>query len=102
MSEKSLYQDRQLRIEHHPSSSQDHILYVKEKEGEDVEYLIQRGILRELAKTPRGGIEQKINNFNYEILAKIKEEGISIDELHVVFCQAHAEEEERVKRFVQR
>ncbi len=97
MSEKSLYQDRQLRIEHHPSSSQDHLLYVKEKEGEEVEYLIQRGILRELARTPRGEIERKISNFSPEILTEVKREGIGVDGLHVALCQAYIEEEERMR-----
>lgn len=99
---KPLYQDRQLRIGYHPSSSEDHLLHVKEKEGQEMAYLIQRGILKELARTTRGGIERKIDNFNPEILIKIKEEGIGIDGLHVALCQAYIEEEERMRRFLQR
>jgi hypothetical protein len=49
--------------------------------------------LRELARTPRGGIEQKIINFNEPILLSIKEEGISIDGLHVALCQSYMAEE---------
>ena len=97
MSEKPLYQDKQLRIEYNPHYPEEHFLYIKDKEGDEVTYIIQRGILKELATTPRGGIEHKINNFSPEILFQIKEEKIGVDGLHVALCQANIEEEERMK-----
>lgn len=96
MLERLLYQDQQIKIGYLPYSAIDHILFIREGEtGEFREYLIQRGILKELATTPRGGIEQKIANFNERILSSIKKVGIKIDGLHVALCQAYQEEESR-------
>ncbi len=97
MSEKPLYEDEQLMADYHPTSPEDHFLRIGGEGRKKIGYLIQHGILRELARTPRGEIESKIDAFNPEILAKIKEEGIKIDGLHVALCQAHIEEMERMK-----
>jgi len=90
MAEEPLYQDERIKIDYLSTSPQDHLVFI---EGES--YLLQRGLLKELAKTPRGGIESKIDNFNCDILFAIKKEGISVDGLHVALCQTYAEEESR-------
>jgi len=95
MSEKPLYQDEKIKVDYLPNSTSDHLLFVKEKDGEWAEYIIQRGILQELARMPRGGIEEKIAVFNELILLSIKKEEIGIDGLHVALCQAYMEEEDR-------
>ena len=97
MTEKPLYQDERLEIDYLPSSPEDHLLYITQtKKGEKLCYIISRGILEELARTPREGIERIIDNFNPNILSIIKKEGIGIDGLHAALCQAHREEEYRV------
>lgn len=98
MAEQPLYKDDKLKIDYHPSSHEDHLLWIKDRK-EGLQYILQRGILHELATTPRGGIESKLSNFNPEILFHIKEEKIGIDGLHVAICQAYAEEEDRVRRY---
>jgi len=91
--EKPIYQDNQLKIEFH--ASEEYFLYLKDKKGQENGYLLPRGILQELAKTKRGGIESKIHAFNEGLLYAIKQEGISVDSLHVALCQAYLEEEEK-------
>jgi hypothetical protein len=95
-SEKPLYQDDEITIEYHPSSVEDHVLHVTYDGTDRLSYLLQRGILHDLATTQRGGIESKISNFNPELLFHLKEKNIGIDGLHVAICQAYAEEEARV------
>ena len=97
MTEKPLYQDEKLKVDYLKNSPEDHLLYIKQKDGEEISFVIQRGILRELARTPRGGIERKIATFHDSILFVIKEEEITIDGLHVALCQAYAEEENRIR-----
>ena len=93
--EEPLYQDEKLKIDYHPTSIDDHLVYLKRKDGEEYGYIIQRGILRELALTKRGGIERKLFNSNETLLDAIKQEGISIDSMHVALCQAYHEQERR-------
>ena len=100
MPENPLYQDDRLRIEPHPNSFEDHLVYIKERNGEEINYILPRGVLPELAKVPRGGIERMISNFNAPLLHLIEQEGIGIDGLHVAICQAYIEQEERINRSV--
>ena len=66
----------------------------------DHAYFIQREILRELARTPRGGIERKIGTFNDMLLFFLRKHDIGIDGLHVALCQAYVEEENRIREFI--
>lgn len=99
MTQGPLYQDGQLKIDYLETSIEDHVLYIKRKEGDEWNYIIPRRILGELAKTQRGGIERKIATFNEDILFELRRQEIGIDGLHVALCQAYAEEEERINRF---
>ena len=47
--EAPLYDCNGVRIEIHPISTQDHILYLGRNAGEESIYFMQRGILKELA-----------------------------------------------------
>jgi len=96
--EEPIYQDNQLKIEFH--ASEEYFLLLKDKKGKETSYLLPRGILQELAQTQRGGIERKIGAFNEEILHAAKQEGISVDSLHVALCQAYAEEERRFNEYM--
>jgi len=98
--EKPVYQDNQLKIEFH--ASEEYFLYLKDKTGEERSYFLPRGILQELAKTKRGGIESKIHAFNESILNAIEREGISVDSLHVALCQAYQEEQERYAEYIRK
>ena len=100
MGEGPLYDDGKVKIDYYSNAPEEHVLHITDKKGESSGYLIQRGILRELAQTKRGGIESKISNFNDNILFAIKNEGISIDGLHVALCQAYSEEERRMNEFI--
>lgn len=101
MADKHLYLDEKLKIDTSPSSTEDHILYIREGSGgEWAEYLIPREILRELAGTPRGGIERKIYNFNFKIMSAIQTEEIGVDGLHVAFCQAYAEQKRLIQHYI--
>ena len=96
MSKEPLYQDEKLKIEYLPNSHEDHLVYIRESSGEEYRYVIQRGILEELARTARGGIENKLQWSNQDLLFVLKKENISVDALHIAICQAYAEEKERV------
>lgn len=95
MTEEPLYQDGELKITYF-NGPEDHELFIKENR-----YIIQRGILRDLAETPRGGLISIIENWSPQILLGLESAGISVDGLHVAICQAYAEEERRVAKFVE-
>jgi hypothetical protein len=92
--EKPLYEDKQIKIEIHPTSIDDHILYIKE-EGAETPYLLPRGVLEELARRTGAEVKQKIDTLNSMLLYHMEKEGISITSLHAAICQAHKEEERR-------
>lgn len=93
---KPLYQDDKLKIDYHPTSVEDYMLWIKEGSGDNISYIIPKGCLEDMAKATRGGIERIIHAFNDMILYAVKKEEISIDGLHVAICQAYAEEERQV------
>ena len=100
MNDGPLYQDEQLKVDY-LSNSDDHFLEIG-KSNEQRRYVIQRGILEDLARSPRGDIEGKINTFNDLILYDLEREGVAIDGLHVALCQAFTEEQDRVRKFMSR
>jgi len=87
---KLLYEDEKLKIDYF-NFIEDHLLVIGEED-----YVIPRGVLKELATTPRGSIEQKLDNFNKNILFELNKNQIGVDGLHVAICQAHIEEERRM------
>jgi len=101
MAEKPLYEDKNFKIIYSNHAPEEHIIYISGKKPSSGYYL-PSGILRELAQTKRGGIESKINAFNEGMLYGLKQEGISIDGLHVALCQAYAEEESRMNDWIKK
>jgi len=99
MTKIPLYKDGKITIDHHPRAGiDDHELILK-KDRENSHYVLPRGILDELARTPRGGIGRKIANFNEMILHDLKLENISVDGLHVAICQAYIKKERRYQNY---
>ena len=94
MTEEPLYKDEKLKIDY-LDGCHDHELFIGENS-----YPIQRGILAELARTPRGGIERIIQTWNSNIFYGLEQAQISVDGLHVAICQAYAEEERRIDLFI--
>lgn len=97
---KPLYEDKQIKINYFQKSPEDtpsfedHALIIKDRTGE-TQYVLQRGVLAELARTPRGDLWAKIDAINPLLPHHVKKEEIGIDGLHVALCQAHIEEERR-------
>lgn len=99
MVEPPLYQDKKIRIDYLSHSVEDHLLFIKPECGEEIGYIIPRGVLSELARTKRGGIENKLNAMNPLILSEAKQVGIGVDGLHVALSQAFREEEDRFHQY---
>ncbi|MDD5133661.1 MAG: hypothetical protein PHD81_00760 [Candidatus Nanoarchaeia archaeon] len=94
---KPLYQDEEIKVDYLLNSFEDHRVYLKEGRGEELNYIIQRGILKDIARTPRGGLVSILSRCNPQILYALKEMDIEVDGLHVALCQAYAEQEERIR-----
>jgi hypothetical protein len=97
MDDEPLYQDSKLKVDYLPNS-EDHFLEIG-KDTNKKRYIIQRGVLEDLARSPRGDLERVINTVNDWILSDINREGISVDGLHVAFCQAYMTERDREAKF---
>jgi hypothetical protein len=95
--EEPLYRDDGITIDYHPESHEDHLLTLS-RDDPGLNYMIQRGILRELATTPRGEMAAKLDRSSPGLLERAAQLEISPDGLHVAICQAYHEEEERIKR----
>jgi len=101
MENKPLYESEKLKVDTHPNSTEDHILYVKAKSGEGAEYFIFRGILRELAEGDMPNLVDRLYDLNPNIIFKLKTEGIKMNELHTALKQAYAEEERLVEAYAE-
>lgn len=91
--EKPLYTDEEFRVKYN-TSPEDHNLLIK-KDKEFLSYYLDRGILPDLAGTPRGELEKKIQNLNPNILDHLKGGGLHIDSLHFVLSKANREDARR-------
>ncbi|MDP4012370.1 MAG: hypothetical protein Q8R00_02085 [Candidatus Nanoarchaeia archaeon] len=95
-----LYRDDKLKIDYFPNHTDDHLVYILDgNSGEELSYILPRGILDELARTPRGGIEDKLQWSFQQLLFALKKEKITLDGFHVAICQAFMEEEKRFAKF---
>ena len=102
MTEKALYQDAELKVDYY-GNHDEYGLWIRnarlEAKGGSQEgnlNYMPRGVLEDLARTPRGEIVSKIETFNSKILFYLKEARISVDALHIAICQAYIEEEKRM------
>jgi hypothetical protein len=111
MAEEPLYQDSQLRIDYHPSSHEDHILYLKEDSmnslvsgsnpEDEFSFVLERGFLQDMARLPRGELEQMIDRIHPTLRVHLARGGVGVDGLHVAICQAYHEQEERMQHELQ-
>jgi hypothetical protein len=97
--QKPLYEDPEIRIDHHPNSHEDHLLYLLSK-GEEINYLIQRGILKTLATTPRHEVEVIMRRVNETMVEDARCRGLTVDSLGYAIAQAYIEQEKRLDDLV--
>lgn len=93
--QQPLYEDPDIRIEHHPTSHEEHLLSLLSR-GEEMNYIIQRNVLRTFATTPRhevGGIMRRVNEGMVE---DARQRGLSVDSLGYACAQAYIEQEKRL------
>lgn len=95
MEERPLYEDPDIRIDHHPRSHEDHLLYLL-RHGEEMNYLIQRGILRTFATTPRHEVEETIRRVNEVMIEDARQRGLTVSDLGYACAQAYIEDERRL------
>lgn len=86
---------RRIRIGYHRILSEDPFLYVKRRDGKEVIFILSKGVLEELARTPRGDIKRRLHGVSPEIVLVVQKEEIKVDCLHVALCRDYFKEEER-------
>jgi hypothetical protein len=100
MHERPLYKDPQISIEPKPESPEDFFLYLfRDSKEECKRYAIPKGCLREIATTPRDGLELKIRAINESMVSYANEKGISIEALGLAIAQAYIEERKRYENY---
>lgn len=83
-------------------STMDHELWIKER-GEEERFIIQRGILRELAyisKEDPTNLTRILTRINPDIPESIRMKGINLKELEDAFKGAYQKESEEFEKFV--
>lgn len=94
MENRVLYADSDIRIEHHPISYEDHLLFLL-REGEELQYLIPHGCLREFATTSRDRLGLAMASLNRDMVNEAGRRGLSIDSLGLAIAKAYIEIERR-------
>ena len=108
MGRQPLYQDSLIKVEKHPTSIDDHILSINEGKTGWRKYLLQRGILEELAKTPVAAAVNKVKTINEFILKSLETDsmsghvGLNFLYLHTVLRTAYAAEEKSRQEYVEK
>lgn len=103
--ENPLYEDSQLKItllsdaDGNVISGEDHELWVKGK-GKLERYAIQRGILKELARTSRDDFGTILERTNSGIGFFLNTVGLTYDSVGVAISQAYIEEQERFEAWL--
>jgi len=93
MSSCPLYEDNKIVIDYVPECTWQHQVCIRESEESNfVVCPLRIGMLRQLANSQRGGIEQMITKFDERIIDSIKKAERSIDGLHVAFLQTYIDE----------
>ena len=99
MTDKPLYEDRQIKIDYYYGNTTDFYLQLKSERNEIRHFRLQRGFLEDFAKTARGKLESKINNLYPLIVPCLEEEKINIDDFHIVLLQSLLEHASRICQF---
>ncbi len=89
-----LYEDRDMRIEHHPTSHEDHLLFLL-RNGEELNYIIFRGCLREFATASRDRMGLAMRTMNRDMVDEAERRGLSVDSLGLAMAKAYIEDQRR-------
>ncbi len=116
MGEDTLYERDRIKITylHSPEpgkeseviSGEDHELWIKDESGEWNRYIIQRGILKDLANTVKNDdrhfskLVNLLNTFNRFIYPALLEGEATLEELGRAFIGAYQKEEEDYERYL--
>lgn len=119
MAEDTLYEQDDLKITylHSPESGkekdvvsgEDHELWLKNRDNEWCRYIIQRGILKELAETSKiihhtsedsSNLIRLLNKISPSIWFSLKVKGITLEEISKAFIAAHQKEEEDFEKYL--
>ena len=100
MRDKPLYEDKTFRIDYLPKSPEDHVVYFKEKStGEELNYIIQRGVLRDLAQVPTTDLPDLVDRVSPMLLFVLDKEGVPVEDFQKAVSTAYNEEEKRFEEF---
>ena len=93
--EKPLYEYSEIIIDSLPHSPQDHYVAIIGGNVKRIEYLIQRGILKEFANTTSDEIGSKMKSLDEMMVMDAIDRGLTVNTLHNAIVQAYNEEERR-------
>ncbi len=96
--DKPLYEDDKLKIGYLENSPEDHVLYIK-TESEELQFIIQRHILRSLAKAEGGDLVRIIQTISPTLFSIAERQGIGPKEIHDAIRKAYATEEENRQKW---
>jgi len=112
MNNDTLYEKDQIKITslHSPEpgreeeiiSTEDHELWIRDKNNEWSRYVIQRGILRELAETSErnpSGLANLLDKVNPSMLCAMQMEKISLEDISAAIMEAYKNETDKFKRY---
>lgn len=89
-----LYEDKDIRVEHHPTSHEDHLLWLLSG-GEPLNYIIPRGCLNEFATTSRDRMYLAMRAMNRDMVEEAERRGLGVDSLGLAMAKAYIENERR-------
>ena len=89
-----MYEGSNIRIEHHPTSHEDHLLFLCSR-GEELQYLIPHGCLREFATTSRDRMGLAMRCMNSDMVDEAERRWLSVDSLGLAMAKTYIEEERR-------
>ncbi|MDD5416991.1 MAG: hypothetical protein PHU12_03370 [Candidatus Aenigmarchaeota archaeon] len=92
--EEKLYKDKNIEIGYFQDSFEDHVLII----NQETQFILQRGVLEELARTSRDTLLLKLNAIDPMLPYTLNEEKISADYLQVALAQAHIKELDEFNR----
>ncbi|MBT3835791.1 hypothetical protein HOD05_02970 [Candidatus Woesearchaeota archaeon] len=95
MTDEPLYEDKNIKIDYHPTSGEDHFI-----EFGSFRYTLARGVLEDFARVPREHLVGRIETYNSMILGGLGRSDVGIDGLYDALCQAYAEEGRRIRAYV--
>ena len=92
MENRVLYEDSDMRIEHHPTSHEDYLLFLLSGR-EELQYIIQRGCLEEFATISRDRMGLAMRCMNRDMVDEAERRGLGVDSLGLAMAKAYIEKE---------